>query len=224
MARISIRSNDQINALSVKAAFVGTHTLESGRSIIYHGGDESEVLRKMCSEFAAEFIDTLPGVTVLRSHVSVYDLLKRLALTDDRATEVAKQIATATPREVERLTPFLTEAEIIRGYLRHNADESIEVVEFKPEALITYANRKPARVNVIHYDKHNRMAISRDLDDLIGFYQINDHDEDPHPDDYEWDNGFDFEYLSLDQAETLKTLGHTDIVEKFERRGAVSKG
>lgn len=206
--------------------YVGVREIDDNggtRYQYYHGVTEENVLFQMCDEFAAEAINKMPAAEDLQGHLDLRAVLQRLRLSPVRAEKVSKAIREARPKNLGIFSSYLTYAEIIRAYLRLNKDERIEVIGYTPTEVTSFASVKPAAINVIYYDHESGLAIAKNGLQLIGFFQLERVDN-PHPDDYEWDNGFDFEFITPAQADALRQLGHTDIVEHFEECGAVCEG
>lgn len=226
MARLKVTNPNQIDEAAPKVLFVGFHRIQDGENLDtreFYGTDEDSVLRQICDAYAAEAIDNMPAAAVLQEHVDLKALLENLRFTADRAEEVKSQILDANPDELGAFSSYFTSAEIIRAYLRLNPDEEIEVIEYSPVSVRKFSSVKPANVDVIFYDTDGGIAIAREGDELIGYFQLENVDN-PHPHDYEWENGFQFEFITPDQAEVLRQRGHGDIVEIFERQGAVCEG
>jgi hypothetical protein len=76
----------------------------------------------------------------------------------------------------------------------------------------------PDNIKIIYYDIRNKMALALQEGTLVGFYKIENAKSDYA---YGWDNGFDFEHISFDQAATLRIAGYGSIVDYFESRGGV---
>lgn len=94
--------------------------------------------------------------------------------------------------------------------------KALKKSEVKPaDALV------PDNIKIIYYDIRNKMALALQERTLVGFYEVENGDSDYA---YEWDNGFDFEHISIDQAATLRIAGYGSIVDYFESRGGVCKG
>jgi len=190
----------------------------------FHGTSEADVLAQIRTAFAAEALDNLPGVKVIHDHLDIEAQLRRLRLTPNRIEELAERIRSTTPDTLGTFSDLLTDQEVIRGYLGINTDENIEIARYQLDTITTLANRKPAAINVIHYDIESGMAIALEgLEHLVGYYQIGRTDT-PHPDDYEWDNGFDFSFITPQQAEAISAAGFPDIVTRYDRMGAVCEG
>jgi hypothetical protein len=224
MARLKVTNPNQIDEAAPKVLFVGFHRIQDGENLDtreFYGTDEDSVVRQICDAYAAEAIDTMPAASVLQEHVNLKALLENLRFTAKRAEEVSAQILGACPDELGSFSSYFTPAEIIRAYLRLNPDEDIEVIEYSPVSVSKFSSVRPANIEVIFYD--SGMAISREGEELIGYFQLENVDN-PHPHDYEWENGFQFEFITPDQAEVLRQRGHADIVDIFENRGAVCEG
>lgn len=223
MAKIKVTDPDKINPSHM---YVGVRKFDQngGTSYqYYHGATEESVLHAMCQAFAAEAIDKMSAASALQQHLDIRAVLKNLRFSPERAEEVANEIREARPKDLEPFSNYFTYAEIIRAYLRLNKDERIEVVEYRPHAVTTFATVKPAQIDVVYYDHTNRMAIAKNGLQLIGYYQL-ERVGHPHPDDYEWDNGFDLEFISPDQAAALKRRGFDEIVDCFEAIDAICEG
>jgi hypothetical protein len=148
--------------------------------------------------------------------------LKSLGITGDRQKELATQIRATDPDERHDLFHLFTFKEIVQAYSKFFDDEediSVEEVEVNKAGAST--GQIPQHVHVIHYDIKAGMAISVENGNLIGYFGIG---KTPAPYEYEWDNGFDFDFITPDQAEALKRAGHSDIVSRFERSGSVCEG
>lgn len=226
MAKLKVTNPNQISETAHQILFIGFHRIPDGEDLDireFYGTDEDSVLRQICDSYAAEAIDNMPAASVLQEHVNLKALLENLRLTPDRAEEVSSQILGANPDELGTLSSYFTPAEIIRAYLRLNPEEEIEVIEYSPVSVSTFSSVKPADIEVIYYDHAAGMAISREGDELIGYYQL-ENVANPHPHDYAWADGFQFEFIDPRQAEALRQRGHSDIVEIFEKRGAVCEG
>lgn len=223
MAKVKVTDPDDINPSHI---YVGVREIDQndGTSYqYYHGATEEGVLHAMCQAFAAEAIDKMSAAADLQGHLDIRAVLQRLRFSPERAEEVATAIREARPEDLQPFSYYFTYAELIRAYLRLNKDERIEVVEYEPHAVSTFASVKPAQINVIYYDKTNGMAIAMNGLQLIGYYQLECVGH-PHPDDYEWDNGFDLEFISPDQAAALKRRGFDEIVDCFEAIDAICEG
>lgn len=226
MARLKVTNTNRISEAAHQVLFVGFHRISDGDDLDireFYGTDEESVLRQIADSYAAQAIDSMPAASVLQEHVNLKALLENLRFTPDRAEEVSSQILEANPDEHGTLSSYFTPAEIIRAYLRLNPEEEIEVIEYSPVSVGTFASVKPADIEVIFYDHAAGMAISREGDELIGYFKL-ENVPNPHPHDYEWENGFQFEFIDPRQAEALRQRGHSDIVEIFEERGAVCEG
>jgi len=230
MATTPITGANRIDDRAPASVFVGICSAPCGSQSddqtiteTYYGDSEAEVVAEMVREFASTAFDKHPAASCLQTHVDLEAVMGRFGISPARAREVASTIRTADADNLKAFSSYFTNAEIIRGYSRLNPDERVEVVQYNPSAISTFNHRKPNRINVIYYDTVNGMAIARDVDDLFGFYPLENATQ-PHPDDYDWSNGFDFEFLSPDQAEALTKIGHGDIVEKFASMGVVCEG
>jgi hypothetical protein len=82
---------------------------------------------------------------------------------------------------------------------------------------------KPDNVEVIRRDLEHGMVLTVIDGSPVGFYALHGV-ENPGPDDYEWDNGFDHEFLTPMEASALVEAGYQEIVDEFEARGAVFEG
>jgi hypothetical protein len=224
MATIQITQSNLIDDRVPTTLFIGTRsgTDQDDRpfSETYYGASEFDVLNLMVTGFAAAAFDAHPAASCLQSHLDIRAVLARFGITPIRAAEVFAKIHAAGPGETDAFSSFFSPQEIARGYVRFNPDVRVEVFEYKPVAVTTFNNRKPATIDVIYYDTKNGMAIAREFDNLVGYYPL-ENAENPHPDDYAWKEGFDFESITPDQAEAISHAGWPDIVAAFESRGAV---
>jgi len=191
---------------------------------VFYGQSERQVLAKMAMGFAEDFLNRMAAVSAPHDHVDFKAVLRALRLTEERVSEVSTSILNTPKEQLEPFSDYLTVHEIVRGYLAHNRDEIVEIAECTPTKVTQIGACKPAHINIIHIDSAGGIAFAREGDDLVGYYAIDQKSQHPHPDDYEWDNEFDFEFITPADAEHLKKAGHGDIVEMFDQRGAVCDG
>lgn len=188
----------------------------------FYGFNKTLVMKEICRAFADRALDRLPALRGFQNRDDLAVFLGILGLTPERIEVVADEIRQSSTENLD-LSTLLTDEEVIRGYLRHHPEENIEITMYKPTAVSTYSNKIPDHVNVICYDHAGGIAMSLEQGNLIGYFAI-ERVREPHPSDYEWDNGFDFEFITPADAEAIKKAGHPEVVEYFERIGGISEG
>jgi hypothetical protein len=195
---------------------------ETTFSETFHGATEEAVFADMAYRFCMDrFGEKVAEHEFEYEHMIVGEL-ESLGIEGDRIAELAIQIRATDPDSRHDIFHLFTFKEMVQAYSKFFDDE--EVIFVEPVDLDTGdqpAPLKPSHVRVIHYDTEAGMAISLEDECLIGYYALN---KTPAPYEYEWDNGFDFEFISFPQAEALRRAGFGEVVDRFKAKGAVSEG
>lgn len=82
--------------------------------------------------------------------------------------------------------------------------------------------RKPESVTIALYDLAHDMAVEVSGTVLIGYYLITSLPLTEHS--FEWDNGFQFDFVTPDTAATLERLGYADVVRAYREAGCILEG
>lgn len=190
----------------------------------FAGLSEDSVYSDMVYSFCIDAFSEQLGDCGFEVDDRIQSELKEIGIEGVRLKDLEIQIRAINPAERYDVIHLFTHKEVVKGYAAFWSDEErVYVREQEGAPAQATVAKKPADVQVIHYDTKRGMAIAVQEDSLVGFYKL-DTPIAPTPDEYEWDNGFDFEFISPDQASALRRAGFNTIVNRFEAQGAISKG